>query len=444
MTIGHAQGDPEVVKQLGVGKGRKARKWLVRAIVFVVLAGIVGAVVVWRVRAGKAKPESWVTEAVEQGDLRETVAATGTLSPLDAVEVGAEVTGRVLKVHVDINDQVKEGQVLVEIDPETLKARVDESQAQVRSSYASQKNSKATVKEAEAKAVRTRELHKRGLASDQDLEAAEAALDRAKASVGTASASVTVAQAGLKSATTAMNKSLIRSPIDGVVLARSVEPGQTVTAGFQTPILFTLAKGLAQMQLEVDIDEADVGKVKAEQTATFVVDAYPKRRFRSKVLRLNNLPKAGSTVITYEALLTVDNQDLLLRPGMTASATIVTSQVKDVLTVPNTALRFTPPKAKAATKSAAVPIPGMAGGRGMGMGRGGGGRPQGSARPASSGAPGEGGKRGPSEGVYVVKDGKAVRVPVEVGVSDGQRTEVRSPELSAGTQVIVDVEEVPK
>jgi HlyD family secretion protein len=279
-------GDPEVLKKLGVGKQRKSRRWLGRVFALIAVLALAGGFFVWREQQSQAKGETYVTAPVELGDLRETVTATGTLSPLDSVEVGAEVTGRVIKVHVDINDHVEEGQILVELDTEQLKARVEESQAQLWNSQASQKNALATKQEAEAKAARTLELHKRGLVSDQEREAADAALDRAKAQVSSAAAQVTVAQAGLKSAQTALAKAIIRSPITGIVLARSVEPGQTVTAGLQTPILLTLAKDLSQMQLKIDVDEADVGKVKEGQTATFVVDAYPKRSFESSPTRV--------------------------------------------------------------------------------------------------------------------------------------------------------------
>jgi HlyD family secretion protein len=431
-------GDPEVLDKLGVGKQRKGRRWLTRAFVLIGVAALAGGFFAWRAKQSQAKGETYVTAQVELGDLRETVTATGTLSPLDSVEVGAEVTGRVIKVHVDINDRVEEGQILVELDTEQLKARVEESQAQLWSSQASQKNALATSKEAEAKAARTLELHKRGLASDQERETADATLDRAKASVSSAAAQVTVAQAGLKSAQTALSRAIIRSPITGIVLARSVEPGQTVTAGYQTPILFTLAKDLSQMQLKIDVDEADVGKVKDGQAATFVVDAYPKQNFDSKVVRLSNLPKTGTTVITYEGVLTVDNSDRLLRPGMTATATIVVSEKKGVLSIPNAALRFQPTQPKTSLMGPGLPLPGMGGGmRGGGM-RGGSGGPK------TAGSVSPPGPEKKQEAVYVQKDGALTRLPIEVGASDGRRTEVVGGPLAQGSAVVIDVAETPQ
>lgn len=445
------RGDPEVVKKLGVGKGRTARRWLSRLVILLVVGLLVGGVVFWRVQVGKTPTERWVTAAAEIGDLRETVTATGTLNPLDSVEVGAEVTGRVVNVHVDINDPVKAGQVLVEIDPEQLVARIEESQAQLRGAQATYTERKATVTENELKAQRLRELHKKGLVSDQELETAEAALARAKASMTSSSAQVTVAQAGLKSASTSRSKAQITSPIDGIVLARSVEPGQTVTSGFQTPILFTLARDLTQMQLKVDVDEADVGKVSEGQSARFTVDAYPGRNFNSKVTRLNNLPKAGTTVITYEALLTVDNTERLLRPGMTATATIVTSEKKGVLSVPNAALRFRPTapgSSAAAPPGIGLPVPGLGGGGNplRGVGRGGSQRGGGGARPAGSSGAGSAARSEGGRGTVYVVRGEAGLAAVEVrtGSSDGRRTEVAGDGITPGTEVVVDVEEVPK
>jgi len=438
-----AEGDPEVVKQLGLGKGRNRRRFLPRLILIVVVLAAGGGIWFWRVKANAPKGPNYVTAEVTRGDLRETVTATGTLGPIDSVEVGAEVTGRVTAVKVDINDVVKKDDVLVEIDTEQLMARLEESQAQVASAQASQRNSTATVKEAESKAARAREMHGRGLISDQDLEAAIATLDRAKASVSSSNAQTTVASAGLKSAKTSLSKAIIRAPIDGIVLARSIEVGQTVTSGFQTPVLFTLAKDLAHMQLKIDVDEADVGSVHEGQEATFLVDAYPKRTFSSKMIKLGNLPKAETTVVTYEATLTVENPDRVLKPGMTATATIITSEKKNVVSVPNAALRFKPPEAAgSAAPAPALQLPGLGGNmRGMGVRGMGGGNRQGGARPAGSGEP----NAAPvtRQRVFVLKGTELVPTVVEVGASDGRRTEVLKG-LEPGAKVVVDIAEPAK
>jgi HlyD family secretion protein len=291
-----------------------------------------------------------------------------------------------------------------------------------------------------------RALHERGLASDQELETAEAALERAKVSTTSASAQITVASAGLKSATTNRNKTIIRSPIDGIVLARSVEPGQTVTSGLQTPVLFTLAKDLRQMRLKIDIDEADIGRVQEGQRATFVVDAHPRKEFSSKVVRLSNLPKTGTSVVTYEAELIVDNAERLLRPGMTATATIIVSEKTKVLSVPNAALRFRPTsESSGAPVRTGLPLPGMPGGsrvRGIpgGQRSGGGRRAPGGATPEASARPGMASR----DAVWVLAEGAPRRVAVTLGATDGRRTEVSGKGLLPGTPVIVDVVEEQK
>ena len=416
---------PEALERIRAQSGKRSRRWLILGLLLLLAA--LGAFLFFKARNGNETPPRFETVKIEKGNLRETVIATGTLSPLDLVQVGAEVTGRVIKVNVDINDPVKEGQVLAEIDTEQLSNRVEEARAMLSSARSSYKSARASVLEAELKQKRTKELHERALASAQDLETANAALARAKASVSSALAQVTVANAGVKSSKTSLSKAIIRSPIDGVVLERSVELGATVTAGFQTPVLFTLAKGLDRLQLEVDVDEADVGKVKEGQAATFEVDAYPKRKFESKLTKLHNLPKAESTVVTYQAVLSVDNRELLLRPGMTATATIVTSQLAGVLLVPNAALRFQMPAGA---------------GRGMrgprffpGFGR--------SRKPAPSGSAGP---REPAEKIppgadtiFLLREGRPRRVRIEAGATDGIKTEVRSKRLKPGMEVVVDL-----
>lgn len=439
------QGDPEVLKTLTQGRS-PLRRWLFRLLPVVLIAAMVGGTLLYRARTQRPDSDKYVTAPAERASIRETVSATGTLSALDTVEVGAEVTGRAMKVLVDFNDQVKAGQVLAEIDTEQLDAKVEQSQAQLRSAQSSYRNSQATARESKLKAERARELHKRGLVSDQDLETLEATLARANASVGSASAQVTVARANVRADQTSRSKALIKSPIDGIVLSRSVEPGQTVTAGFQTPILFMLARDLTQMQLKVDVDEADIGKVQEGQRATFLVDAYPRKRFNSKVLSLRYLPKPATSVVTYEAVLSVDNSERLLRPGMTATSTIVVEDKQDVLTVPNAALRFTPPREGAGrSATAAIPLPGF-GGPGASLGRGGGMR--GGGGPRGAGAPGAGqsgrARGGGADKVFVLREGKLVRVAVEIGVSDGRRSEIVGGELKEGDLVVTEISETAK
>jgi len=368
-----------------------------------------------------------VTVAAKVGDLQETVTATGTLSPVDAVELGAEVTGRLTRVLVDVNDRVEAGQVLAEIDPEQLSARVQEARAQLGSAQANVASAKATLAEAELKAARIRALGERQLASREEVETGEATLERAKASVASAKAQITVARAGLSSSEMSLQKAIIRAPIAGVVLMRAIEPGQTVTAGFQTPVLFTLARDLTSLELNVEVDEADIGKVKQGQTATFVVDAYPDRQFESKLVQLHNMPKAEATVVTYPAVLSVDNKDLLLRPGMTATATIVTRELDRQLLVENRALRFEPPVPPDQARQGFSPFS-MLGFRG---------RPGGGPRPDAGKA--EDKKR--VERVFVEHaPGQLKQVPVVVVATDSLKSAVTSKTLKPGDRVVVDVE----
>jgi HlyD family secretion protein len=304
-----------------------------------------------------------------------------------------------------------------------LKSRVDQSRAQVNAADAAILLARATVEQSKAQLERTRELAEKGLMSAKDLEAARGDADRARASVASAEAQATLARASLKDATAALSWTTIRAPIDGIVLARLVEPGQTVAASLQSPVLFTIASDLRELQLYVDVDEADVGRVRAEQDASFAVDAWPNRTFSSRVVSVHNLPTAGQTVVSYQAVLSVANQDLSLRPGMTATATIVTSEHKNVLIVPNAALRFTPP-ATPDRSQPALPF--------FGMRRGGfGQRPNPNATVTDE-------ARGV---VWVLAQGKPKSEVIDIGGTDGESTEVKGGPLAAGTPVIVDVEQ---
>lgn len=437
-------GDPEVLGTLGFTSGSSLRRWVRRGIGLGLLLGVATGLGVWKVRRNPTPRPAYATARVELGDVVETVTATGTLSPLDAVDVGAEVSGRVLAVHADVNDRVEAGQALVEIDPEQLAAKVDEAEAQVRSANAALASARASLEESDLRARRTRDLQRSGLASAQDLEAAEAALARAGAQISTNRAQVALARASTKSARASRAKAVVRSPLAGIVLARSVEPGQTVTVGFQTPVLFTVAREISRMQLSIDVDEADVVKVRSGQSATFVVDAYPTREFTASVVRVSNLPKRGAAVVTYEALLSVENPEQLLRPGMTATTIIVTSRADNVLTVPPAALRFRPDD-RTGTTASGVALPGF--GRmppppGADIGPGGGGP-----NPAALGAasrPPAATRRPASATLFVIRNGRLDRIAVERGVSDGKRVQVASADLAPGVEVVTDVVEVEK
>lgn len=293
-------------------------KWLLLALGVVVIVAAL-------LRFGRPGPKNatrYVTADVSRGDLRVTISATGTLSALGAVEVGSEVSGRVLNVYVDYNQRVTKGQLLAELDPVQLRAEASQATAQLAANQAAIKTADATFRETTQALERAQSQAKAGLIATKDVESAQAAHARAEASVASARASADLAQANVSSAKWKLTKAKIISPIDGVVLSRSVEPGQTVAATFQTPVLFKLATDLSALELAVQVDESDVGRIKEDLTAEFRVDAYPERVFSSRVKSVRNEAKTSSNVVYYEAILTVDNTERALRPGMTATATI--------------------------------------------------------------------------------------------------------------------------
>jgi HlyD family secretion protein len=410
--------------KLGANHERK-RRWTKLVIVFLVIFAIGGGVFLFNKKSPPQGPR-FETAAVTKGDLHVTITATGTLSARDSVPVGAEISGRVIKVYVDFNDKVKVGQVLAEIDPEQYRAKRDDGRAQLNLAKASKLTAQATVNEAALKAERLRSMKEAGLTSVQELEAAEATLARANASLASSSAQITSAGASLKAAETNLSKTVIRSPIDGVVLERSVEPGQTVTSGLQTPVLFTLAADLSEMRLAIKVDEADVGQVKAGQRATFTVDAYPNRVFDSTVIAVKNMPTTTQNVVTYETRLSVKNAEGLLRPGMTATATIIVDDRQDVFLVPNAALRYSPkPKTvQIAPKSSGFSIGSMfprPSGRSSGSDKSPSKKPGNTKRPA----------------VFVLNGTEPRRVEVEMGATDGISTSVSAPSIDVNTKVII-------
>ncbi|MBN2371536.1 MAG: efflux RND transporter periplasmic adaptor subunit, partial [Vicinamibacteria bacterium] len=319
---------------------RRTRLWLAAGLAFLLLAGYCVA----RSRGG-SKAARFRTEPVTRGELIVKITATGKLQPLNQVDVGSEVSGLVESVFVDDNDYVKKGQVLARLDVSKLQDAVVNARAALTSAEAGVLQSEANVREAQANLSRLRqvaELSGGKVPSKAELETGEAALARSLANQAGAGAAVEQARASLRSAETNLAKASIRSPIDGVVLSRAVEPGQTVAASFQVATLFTLAEDLKQMELEVDVAEADVGQVREGQLATFSVDAQGNRKYEARVRRVSYGSQTTSGVVSYKTIMTVNNDDITLRPGMTATAEITTIEHKDVLLAPNAALRFTP------------------------------------------------------------------------------------------------------
>ena len=401
-----------------------------RVLRWIALAGVLllAAVLIWwwLARQQQNAAPRYETAVVSRGSLTINVSANGTLQPTTQVSVGSELSGTVAKVHVDINDRVKRGQVLVELDTSRLSDTVAGSRAALASARAAVQQAEATRSEAQATLGRLEEVHRASngrVPSATELDSARAASARAIAALASTRAQTNEAQAALRGNETNLRKTSIRSPIDGVVLSRSVEPGQAVAASLQAVTLLTLAEDLTKMRLQINVDEADVGQVKPEQKASFTVSAYPSRRYPATIRRVGFGPTTKDNVVTYLADLAVDNSDLSLRPGMTATASITAIQRDDVLLVPNAALRFNPESAAAAASAGAgsggivsrlVPRPPRSGG------------------PRSAGT-----DTAQVRQVWVLQDGKPVAVAVTPGASDGRQTEVTSAALQAGAAVIV-------
>lgn len=377
---------------------------------------------------GKNAGGQYMAENAAVGNLVVTVSASGTLQPTKSVDVGSELSGTLASVLVQENDYVNKGQLLAQLDTAKLKDAVTKSQAALAAAEAAVAQTQATVAEAKASLARMREVAELSggkVPAKTELESAEAALQRAVANEASARASVTQAQAVLKTDETNLSKATIRSPVDGVVLTRKVEPGQTVVAAMTIPILFTLAEDLAKMELQVKVDEADVGNVKLGQPASFTVSAWPGRTFPATIRRVGLGSTITDNVVTYKTVLAVKNDDLALRPGMTATASIVTAQRENVLMVPNAALRFTPPQRVAPKQEGSLvanllprPPPG----------------PEKRNGTAAAGAP----------QVWVLDNGGPQAVPVRTGVSNGRQTEILDGNLKAGMAVITEYQEAKR
>ncbi|MEW6131928.1 MAG: efflux RND transporter periplasmic adaptor subunit [Pseudomonadota bacterium] len=412
-------------KLLGTEAGGPfTRRWLLLAGAALLLVMGVGLYLL--LSGSDSKAPRYETETIARGRLEVSVSATGKLQPTNQVDVGSELSGIIDKVLVDINDRVKKGQELARLDTARLNDQIARSRAALVAAEAGVRQSEATLTEARANLRRLQEVHKLSggkVPSRAEMENAEAQLARAEAGLASAKASVSQALATLSSDETNLSKASIRSPINGVVLARKVEPGQTVAASLQTPVLFTLAEDLSEMELEVDVDEADVGQVREGQQATFNVDAYPGRKYPATISRVSYGSRVSEGVVSYPAVLKVSNEDLSLRPGMTATAEISTAVRENALLVPNAALRYTPAANSAKASSAggilSSLLPRMP-------------RTTGTRTPRN-GEKGNGGKR-----VWILKDGQPVAIRIKTGLTNGRMTEVLEGDLKPGMAVITD------
>ena len=422
MTSNATQNE-SVAKTLGLDvttRGRK-RRWIWIAAGLLLLALLVVPAL-----GRKPQPVKYMTQAAQRGNLVVVVSATGTLEPVKKVDVGIEVSGTISKVEADYNDQVKVGQVLARLDTSRLEAQAQQNEAAWQAAQARVVQAQASVEEAQAqwsRLNRVKELSGGKMPSQTDLDTAKANLARYRADEASAQASVAQAQAALNVNRTDLTKAVITSPINGVVLKRSVEPGQTVAASFQSPTLFTLAEDLTQMELQVDVDEADVGQVRDGQEATFTVDAYPDRTFPAKITQVRYGSQTVEGVVTYKTVLKVDNSSLALRPGMTATAIITVNQRDNVVLVPNAAMRYVPAVKTAAGNSRGGGLVGMLLPRPPGM---------------SDGKTKEPDTRKKEQQVWTVRGGQLAALSFTKGLSDGQQTEVVSGPVEPGTELVTE------
>ncbi len=405
-----------------------------------VLLGLTGGFVYYR-KVEEAKAQSapkFKTMKVERGTVAAKVTATGTLSARITVLVGSQVSGRVQDVFVDFNSPVKKGQVLAKIDPRVLQAALQKARASYAEATASVQTAKANAAQAERAFARAKELKAQGLLGQADYETSETAVTSTKADVEVAQGRLAAASATLNEAQVNLGFTTLVSPIDGIVLSRSVDVGQTVAASLQSPTLFTLAQDLRSIQVDTFVAEADVGKLQAGMDATFTVDAYPGHKFHGKVREVRNAAQTVQNVVTYDAVLDVPNDELKLRPGMTANVTFVWAKRDEVLKVPNAALRFKP-----SPEMLAGPAP--SGGEGKGKWGGKGGGPSGESAPSSSAASaGSAGSTGPgaaspdAKTVWVLRDGAPRPRKVVTGITDGTVTEIVSGEVREGDELITE------
>jgi len=366
--------------------------------------GAAGGYAWWKRGAESAPADRWRQEAVDRGDVVQVVSANGTVNPVTSVNVGTQVSGTIIRLHADFNSVVKEGQLLAELDPALFNAALAQSEASLNSAQ-------AALRLAQSKEARTRSLVEKKFIAQAELDTAVKELEAAEAQVALARAQVARDQTNLR-------YTIIRSPISGVVVARNVELGQTVAASFNTPTLFQIARDLARMQIDTSIAEADVGGIREGLPARFRVDAYPGRFFRGEVRQVRLNPTIQSNVVSYTVIVSADNAEGQLKPGMTAFVQITANRREGVLRVPNAALRFRPAAEAAAAGKSGGPAAAGAGG------------PANSARGPGSG------RRDASPRVYKLVDGNLVAVSVQTGVSDATYTEVTGGQLREGDKLV--------
>jgi HlyD family secretion protein len=399
----------------------------------IILTGILLAVAggagygYWRMNSGP-KESPFLAAPVTKANIRQVVSSTGTLQAVTTVIVGSQVSGTIAKLMADYNSKVSKAQVVAQLDQSRFAARVEETRANVLAAQASAAKSKVALEDAERTLKRVTELKQRDLVSQSDLDAAQTAFDAARSQLNVAQAQVGQAQASLNQAQIDLGYTVIRSPVDGIVISRSVDVGQTVAASLSAPTLFTIANDLTRMEVHTNVDEADIGNIFEGQDVTFTVDAHPQRRFRGKVHQVRNAPQTIQNVVTYDSVVRINNKELLLKPGMTANVQFLVAEKEDILTIPNIALRFRPAEEKNEAEQLMTKEQGRVGGR-INQRR--------TSRGGGSGTGGGEGRRVRQVKVYVIKAGKAEPVDVQVGITDGSKTEIVAGALNENDQVII-------
>ena len=367
------------------------KKILIGIIILIIIAA--GVFVLFRDKEPEIK---FRTINVSKGDIREIVTASGTVNAVTTVLVGTQVSGTIKHIYVDFNSQVKRDQLIARIDPAIFEAQVEQARANLLSARANLEKADAALVDAKRTFDRTKELYQRNLIARSELDTAETNHETSKAQVEVAKAQIVQTEAALRLSGTNLRYTSIVSPVDGIVVSRNVDVGQTVAASFQTPTLFTIAQDLTKMQINTNVDEADIGKIKIGQPVEFNVDAYPEIIFNGKVWQIRIAPITVQNVVTYDVVIKMDNPELKLKPGMTANVSILTAVKKDILKIPNAAMRFRPSdknKVNAQQKGF---------------------------------------------GVWQLVNGEPNRIPVSAGISDGSFTEVISGDIREGQEIIIE------
>ncbi len=413
------------------------KRWIPRIILLALIAGGAAFLIIKQPWAKSSTPITYTTVTVGKGNIAAQVTANGTLSARGTVQVGAQVSGRVVELHADFNDKVTKGQIIAKLDSQVLNSQVDQASASLALASANVNKAQVAVADTDRQYKRQKTLQEQQLVAGATVETAQVAYDTSRAAVLAAKASYAQAAANLAQAKLNLSYATIVSPVDGVVLSRAVDVGQTVAASLSAPVLFTIAEDLARMQIDTAVAEADVGRLTEGMKAQFTVDAFPGKTFEGVVRQVRNAPTTTSGVVTYDAVIDVDNVDKGLRPGMTANVTFVLQQVADAIKIPNAALRLKP------TREQLQAMRGESGGgsgrRGSGSGGSGSGR---RFEGGADGAGGGGGRFGDKKPLWRLVDGKPQMVLVKPGLTDGSVTQMLEGELEPGDLLVTEIQGV--